>query len=134
VIEVDEEVVRVHGLDAERVACVRREVLEIVADDDLGTDPDGGGQDVTVLRVIGHRRLDDRNQRIWCHRLGKRLFHRHRHSRGAPGIGSVALDEVLGKLGKDAIAPLGHVEIGLRKAQERVPQWSGQKDVGVEND
>ncbi len=42
------------GLDAVRLTVLRQEVLQVVSDNGGSADEDGGGQDVTVARVIGH--------------------------------------------------------------------------------
>ena|GEM_PF-4930973 len=41
-VKIDQEVVRAHGLDVEWTARVSGKVVEVAADDDLGTGPDSG--------------------------------------------------------------------------------------------
>lgn len=58
VVEVEQEVVGVDRFDAERLACLGREVVDVEGDDQLGVGGDCGGEDVPVLLVVGHRRLE----------------------------------------------------------------------------
>lgn len=61
VVEMDEEAIRTDGLDAERIASRRRKVAKVLGDHDLPTGADGSRQNMAILRVVGHRRLDGRD-------------------------------------------------------------------------
>lgn len=91
-MEIDEEVVWTDDLDTEWLASGGWEVPEVLGDHDLGADANGGSQNMAILRVVGHRRLDGRDDRSWRHRLGKGGSHGFGHARGARGVGPAALD------------------------------------------
>src|SRR6266702_649466 len=56
IVEVDQELIRVHNSDIERVRCLRRKVARIKGDNRLASSANCSGKNMPVFLVVGHRR------------------------------------------------------------------------------
>jgi hypothetical protein len=132
VVEVEQEVVGVGRFDAERLAGFGWEVVEVEGDDQLAVGGDGGGEDVSVLGVVGHRRLEPLDLCGVDFGFLEGFTHRHFDTRGLL-LGDLALDEVAGHLLEDPGAPERCVQVELGEPEQGVAEGEGVEDVGVED-
>jgi hypothetical protein len=107
-------------------------VVEVEGDDQLGVGGDGGGEDVPVLGVVGHRRLKAVDLGGVDFGFLERLTHCLLDPGGLLG-GDAVFDEVAGHLLEDAGAPERRVELELGEPEQRVAEGEGVEDVGVED-
>jgi hypothetical protein len=121
VVEVEQELVGVDRLDAERLAGGGREAVEVAGDDELGVGGDRGGEDVPILGIVGHRRLEPLDHGSVDLGFLERFAHRGLDPIGLLG-GDPVLDEVARHLLEDPGAPERRVELELCEPQQRVAE------------
>jgi hypothetical protein len=124
VVEVEQEVVGVRRFDAEWLAGVGREVVEVEGDDQLGVGGDGGGEDVPVFGMVGHRRLEALDLGRLDFSFLEGCAHRLLDPAGLLGSDPV-LDEVAPHLLEDAGAPERCEEFELGEPKQGVAEREG---------
>jgi hypothetical protein len=128
--DVEYELVGALGFDFVEVELVGGEVSEVGRDDHLGVAADGGGEDVTIMRV-GQRQAVDEGLVIGDEAIGYCFV--HELSCSCEPIAKLRLPSCdgLDHLGEDLFAPPGLKETGLCKSDQQVAKGPGIEHTGV---
>lgn len=134
-VKIAEKGIGMNNLDTDGLARGGRKVAEVRRNDAIRVvRGHRRGKHVAVARIVRHRRLKRGNGRLGNRRILKRALHRLEQVPGLLRSCPTILDQLVGDLIEDSLAPTDSEHVLLSDPQQRVPQRKRIQHAGIKHD